>query len=98
MKVNKDTVQLINTAILKSKEKHIDLSFEKKLEAASNTPAMKALDEAVSYLSDFSGISRDQAALQIVELIVELDELWEDYVLIEGLSKIKEILTTKRSR
>lgn len=87
---NQEEIRLLNTAILKSKEKTIDITFEKKLYNSCKKPAINALGFAISQLSESQNISRDQAALLIVESIRELDESWNDYLLMEGLSKVKE--------
>lgn len=89
---NQEEIRLLNTAILKSKEKTIDVSFEKRLYNSCKKPAINSLGLAISHLSETQNISRDQAALLIVESIRELDESWNDYLLMEGLAKIKENL------
>jgi hypothetical protein len=89
---NQEEIRLLNTAILKSKEKTIDTSFEKKLYNSCKKPAISALGLAISHLSESQNISRDQAALLIVESIRELDKSWNDYLLMEGIGKIKENL------
>ena len=89
---NQEEIRLLNTAILKNKEKKIDISFEKRLYISCKKPAINALGFAISHLSESQNISRDQAALLIVESIRELDDSWNDYLLMEGLGKIKENL------
>jgi hypothetical protein len=89
---NQEEIRLLNTAVLKNKEKTIDTSFEKRLYNSCKKPAISALGVAISHLSETQNISRDQAALLIVEAIKELDRSWNDYLLMEGLSKIKENL------
>ena len=89
---NHEEIRLLNTAILKSAEKTIDTSFEKKLYNSCKKPAVNALGFAISHLSETENISRDQAAYLIVECVRELNDGWKDYLLMEGLSKIKENL------
>ena len=89
---NQESVQLLNTAIIKSKEKKIDSSYEERLANTCKTPAVKALTVAISHLSESENISRDQAAMKIVETVRELDQIWSDYVMMEGISKLKELL------
>ncbi len=89
---NQEEIRLLNTAILKSKEKTIDVSFEKRLYNSCKKPAINSLGLAISHLSETQNISRDQAALLIIEAIRELDDSWNDFLLMEGLGKIKENL------
>ena len=89
---NKDAIQLLNTAIIKSKEKKIDASFEQRLAQTCHSPEITALGVAVSHLADAEGISYDQAALRIIEALRRLDNAWNDYVLMEGFEKLKDVL------
>ncbi|MCK5073870.1 MAG: hypothetical protein KAQ98_10620 [Bacteriovoracaceae bacterium] len=89
---NKESIRLINTAIIKSKEKKIDVSYQEKLSDICQTSSIKALSVAISHLAENDNISRDQAALQLVETIRNLESIWHDYVLMEGMEKLKEVL------
>ena len=89
---NQESVQLLNTAIIKSKEKKVDSSYEERLSQACNTPAVKALSLAVAQLAETEKISRDQAAIQIIETVRELDSIWNDYVIMEGINRLKDLL------
>ncbi|MCP4913655.1 MAG: hypothetical protein GY909_11115 [Oligoflexia bacterium] len=89
---NQELVQLLNTAVVKTKEKKIDSSYEERLSEVCQSNAMKSLAVAISHLSDSQKISRDQAAMEIVETIRELDSIWSDYVMMEGLTKLKDVL------
>ncbi len=89
---NQENVQLLNTAIIKSKERKIDNSYEDRLARVCQTPAVKALSGAIAQLAESSGISRDQAAIQLVETVRELDQIWSDYVMMEGIGRLKELL------
>ena len=89
---NQESVQLLNTAIIKTKEKKIDSSYEDRLSNTCQTPAVKALSVAIAHLSESEKISRDQAAMKLVETVRELDQIWSDYVMMEGISKLKELL------
>jgi len=95
MSGNQDTVQLLNTAIIKSKERKINTSFETRLNSVCHSPVMDALIVAIDKLSEDQKISKDHAAVQIVETIRELDSIWNDYVLMEGIGKLKELLKDK---
>lgn len=92
MENNQEYVQLLNTAIIKSKEKKIDSSYEQRLSETCSGPAVKALGVAVKSLSDELNISQDQAAVMLVETVRELDSIWTDYVLMEGISNLKSLL------
>ena len=92
------SIQLLNTAIIKSKEKKIDYSYEERLSRICQSSSIKSLTMAITHLAENEKISRDQAAVRIVETIRELDNLWNDYVMIEGMSKLKSILNTTPSR
>ncbi len=89
---DQEAIQLLNTAIIKTKEKEIDSSYEDRLSKACNAGAIEALSMATTYLADAKKISRDQAAMQLVETIRELDTIWNDYVMMEGISKLKDVL------
>ena len=89
---NQESIQLLNTAIIKNKEKKIDSKFEEKLAQTGQAPAMEALGMAITQLSNDLDISRDQAAILIVDTIKELESSWNDYLLMEGIEKIKENL------
>jgi len=43
-------------------------------------------------LAESQKISRDQAALQVIESIRELDNIWSDYVTMEGIDRLKSML------
>lgn len=88
-----ESVQLLNTAIIKSKEKKIDNNFEDRLAGACQSPEMEALSVAITFLSEKQKISRDQAAISLIERMRELDTIWNDYVMMEGISNLKDLLT-----
>lgn len=89
---NHDSVQLLNTAVVKSKEKIIDNTFEDRLSKVCNSEAIKSISIAIEHLSESQKISRDDAATQIVETLRELDNIWSDYVMMEGIGKLKDLL------
>ena len=92
---HQESVQLLNTAIIKSKEKVIDSSYEERLSKTCQSPAIESLCHAINQLSESQKISRDQAAVQIIETVRELDKIWNDYVMMEGISKLKDLLRTR---
>jgi hypothetical protein len=87
-----ESIQLLNTAIIKSKEKSLNYSYEEKLNEVCNSPALEAINSAIISLSEKEKISRDQAALQIINTLRELDKIWTDYVVMEGLDRLKSVL------
>lgn len=87
-----ENIQLLNTAIIKSKEKSIDSSYEERLSQICSGPEMKALGIAIKTLAEGQKISHDQAAIMLVEAIRNLDTIWSDYVMMEGIGKLKELL------
>lgn len=95
---NQEAIQLLNTAIIKTKERKVDSSYEDRLAHTCQTPAIEVLGKAVIELSEKQKISRDQAAIQIIETIRDLDSIWNDYVLMEGIGKLKELLRNKNTQ
>ncbi len=90
-----ESIQLLNTAIIKSKEKKINNSYEERLTKINNSPAIEAINKSISLLAESQKISRDQAALQIIDAIRELDTIWSDYVTMEGIDRLKAMLQGK---
>lgn len=88
------SIQLINTAILKSRSDQIEADLQGKLSRIAESPAMSALDMAISELAINQKITKDQAALDIVSVIKELDHLWTNYLILEGSDKLKNSLKT----
>lgn len=87
---NIDSVQVLNTAIIRSKERSVDIAYEERLKRVCSSPAFEAINRSISYLAESQKISRDQSAMQIIEAIKELDKVWDDYVMVEGLEKLKQ--------
>ncbi len=87
-----ESIQLINTAIIKCKEKKINSSYEERLRKVCESPVVDILSKLITQLSESEKISRDQAAIEVVETIRELDDIWNDYVTMEGIDRLKSIL------
>lgn len=87
-----ESIQLLNTAIIKSKEKKINNSYEERLTKINNSAAIEAINKSICLLAESQKISRDQAALQVIETVRELDSIWTDYVTMEGIDRLKGIL------
>lgn len=92
MSDKQDAIQLLNTAVIKSKEKRINATYEERLAKICTSPVMNALLVAVDHLSEDQKISKDHASVQLIETIRELDSIWNDYVLMEGIGKLKDLL------
>jgi hypothetical protein len=92
-----ESIQIINTAIIKSKEKKINQGYEERLSKICNSPAIDAFHKSIAYLSENQKISKDQAALQLIETIRELDSIWSDYVVMEGIDRLKGLLKNSNS-
>ena len=89
-----ESIQLLNTAIIKSKEKKISHSYEERLMKLSNSPVIEHLNKSIAQLAEAQKISKDQAALMVIESIRELDAIWSDYVTMEGTDRLKSLLRT----
>lgn len=87
-------IQLLNTAILKTCQIKLETEIEEKLTKIADSPAVAALNMAITELSNKNKISKDQAAVEIVSTIKELDQLWTNYLLLEGSDRLKKQLST----
>lgn len=86
------SIQILNTAIIKDIEHSLHKSYDERLKALSEDPAVLALEKAVDHLATSQNITRDQAALKIISTVRELSNIWGDYVSMEGIDKLKQIL------
>ena len=98
MPLDKDSIQLLNTAVIKSKEKVINAKYEQRLSEICDRPAIESLNIAITHLAESQKISKDHAAIQLVDTVRELDKVWNDYVLMEGLNSLKNILDMDDSK
>lgn len=89
-----ESIQLLNTAIVKSKEINIDDSYEERLKEVCDSPAVAHLNVAIKSLAESKNVSKDQAAQMIVQTIRDLDRIWSDYVTMEGIDKLKTMLNS----
>ena len=87
-----DAIRLLNTAIIKSKDKELTAPFEERLSRTCGLPAVRSLIVAIAHLSETERMSMDQAAMGIVEAIKELDGIWGDYVMTEGMGRVRSSL------
>lgn len=91
-----ESIQLLNTAIIKSKEKKVNQSFEDRLHEICQSPVIEVLNKCIAMYAESQKISRDQAALQVVEIIRDLDSIWADYVTMEGIDRLKNLLRSNQ--
>ena len=76
MSGKQDAIQLLNTAVIKSKEKRINASYEERLAKICNSAVMNSILVAIDHLAEEEKMSKDQAAISIVETVRELDSIW----------------------
>lgn len=91
-----ESIQLLNTAIVKSKEIGIDDSYEERLKKICDSPVLNHLNKTIIGLSEELNISRDQSAQMIVETVKELDSIWSNYILMEGIDRLKSLLQSEK--
>lgn len=83
-----DLTRIFNTAVISSKaETKRDLSTE--LQELTESPAFKAILNSVRQLAAVQGISERQSAEVIIDTFRKLDDVWNEYVLREGLDRIR---------
>ncbi len=87
-----ESIQLLNTAIIKSKEKKINTSYEERLIKINQSREIEALNKCIAQFAEARKITKDQASLQMIEMIRELDSIWSDYVMMEGIASLKTLL------
>jgi len=87
-----ETLQLLNTAIIKRKEKSIRANYEERLRSLQDSPALDILQKAIIQLSEQKNVTRDQAALMVIETVNELESIWSEFIAAEGIDKLKDIL------
>lgn len=52
-----ESIQLLNTAIIKSKEKKVNQSFEERLNQVCNSPVIEILNKTISQYAETQKIS-----------------------------------------
>ncbi len=90
-----ELTRLFNTVVVSSQTQSLphpatpqDLSVE--LKQLTESPAFKALLNSVSQVATVSDISERDAAEAVIHCFRKLDLLWKDYVLREGLDRIRK--------
>jgi hypothetical protein len=83
-----DLARVFNTALISSRgPKSQDLSFE--IYQVMETPAFRAILNAVRQHARLNGISERQASEQVISTFRKMDELWSAYVFQEGVNQLK---------
>jgi hypothetical protein len=90
---NLESLQILNSALIKSKGHIVQGQFEDRLNHISKSPAMAAIHKAVSILAESEKITRDESATQIIETFRQLDKIWDEYLMMEGLDQLKGLLS-----
>lgn len=87
-----ETIQLINSAIIKSRELDLKTDLQARMTQIAESDEMEAFDAAISEFAKKQKVTKEQAALKFVTTLRELDSIWNQYLLIEGSDRLKESL------
>lgn len=87
-----ETIQLINSAIIKSRELDLKTDLQARMTKIAESDEMEAFDAAISEFAKKQKVTKEQAALKFVSTLRELDSIWNQYLLIEGSDRLKESL------
>ncbi len=80
--------KVLNTAIVSTRIE-IPRNLSHELKGVMQTPAFRAILKATHDLANRQQLSERDAAEQIVRTFRKLDELWGEYLIREGVEKIK---------
>ena len=87
-----ETIQLINSAIIKSRELDLKTDLQERMSKIAESSEMEALDIAINEFAKKQKVTKEQAAIRFVSTLRELDSIWNQYLLIEGSDRLKENL------
>ncbi len=87
-----DFVKLLNTAIIKTKEKNICSNFDSRLSESFKSKAIDSISFATDFLSDSTGVTKDQSTIQLIEAVRLLDTIWNEFLIQEGLNSLQHSL------
>lgn len=83
-----ELTRILNTAVISTHAKKAqDLSQE--LNILIHTPEFKAILGAIRQVSIEQNISEKLSAEKLVETFRNLDKIWNDYVFLEGIEKLR---------
>lgn len=83
-----DLTRVFNTALVATRAESIQ-DFSTELYTLLDSPAFKAILQAVRHLSRTQGISEKDAAESLIQSFRRIDKIWSDYVFQEGLDRLK---------
>ncbi len=84
-----ELIRVFNTALVSSKN-HSGREFSSELYQLTETAPFKAILSAVRQLSKVQGIHERKAAELVIETFRRMDEIWDGYLLQEGLNQMKK--------
>ena len=85
-----ETIQLINSAIIKSRDLDLKTDLQERMTKIAESDEMDAFDAAITEFAKKQKVTKEQAAIRFVSTLRELDQIWSQYLLIEGSDKLKE--------
>jgi hypothetical protein len=78
----------LNTAFVRSLLPPAERNLAAELDMISKTPAYKAITSATQQLAQSQNISELEAAEQLICTFRKMDELWQSYLLQEGMARV----------
>lgn len=92
-----DLTRLFNTVLVASKG-GTPHHFLSELKTLTESRAFKAILTAVQELACSEKIRTHQAAEQIIQTFRKIDDIWQDYLLKEGLEKLRKPRKFRKSQ
>jgi hypothetical protein len=84
-----DFARVFNTAIIATRAGSAARDFSGQLLEQIETPAFRAILSAVRSHAKNQGISDRQAAEQVIQAFRRVDQLWTDYLIQEGVDRLR---------
>jgi hypothetical protein len=84
-----DLVKAFNTALVSTKANNAQKPLSEDLFTLMQTPAYSILLRAVRQHAQQSHLSDREAAEQLIQTFRKLDQLWSDYLIQEGLERLR---------
>jgi hypothetical protein len=85
---NDTTTKVLNTAFIETAARSIS-DHGTELYQLVQTPAYKAIAEAVRSLARSQGMSEKDAAETVIDTFRKVDKIWKDFVFSEGIKRLK---------
>lgn len=93
LEVAMDLTKTLNTAFVSTQLGVIDASLsaggDPELQRLMGTPAFRAILSAVRELAVTENLDEQEAAERIVTTVRRLDQLWREYLIREGLERLR---------